>query len=268
MQELGRLMEAITKIGDMFIDFAPKIVIFLVVIIIGYIAASVISGIVQKTLEAIKIDKLNEKIREIEIFSNVEIKLSSLLSKSIYWLIMLIVISVAADTIELDIIKNGIESILGHIPETITAILIFVIGALVAQLISSVVISTCDAMAISAGRIIGNFVFYFLLILISITSLQQIGIATEVITNGILIAMAAIFMAFALGYGFASKDIMANVLASFYGRDKFMVGQTIRVGEVTGKIIKLDSTSVTLDAGDRRIILPLSKLLNSTVEVF
>ena len=57
-------------------------------------------------------------------------------------------------------------------------------------------------------------------------------------------------------------EIQSNSIGDFDGYVSF------NIDGIEGRISKVDSTSITLETEDRKIVLPLNKLLNSTVEVF
>ncbi|HEY0110477.1 MAG TPA: hypothetical protein VGB67_12645, partial [Fibrella sp.] len=78
--------------------------------------------------------------------------------------------------------------------------------------------------------------------------------------------IGAIFLAFAVGYGLASRDVMANILSSFYSKNKFKEGQTIRIEGIVGQIVQVDSTSLTLQTGESTTSIPLQLLQTKTVE--
>ncbi|WP_229315734.1 hypothetical protein [Larkinella humicola] len=66
----------------------------------------------------------------------------------------------------------------------------------------------------------------------------------------------------------ASRDVMANILSSFYSKNRFYEGQIIRVGDTKGQIIRMDNTSLTLQTGATVTVIPLQSLQSQNVEVF
>ncbi len=250
------------------VAFTPRLILSLILLIIGWIVGKIVARIVRKLLTAINIDKFTDKIKEVDLFSSFDFKLSDIASKLMYWIVFLIFFLAATETLGLKSVTEGISNFIGYIPQIVTAILFFVIGTLFANLIKTVIQAACDSMGIAAGKIISSFVFYFIVIMVGITALNQAGLDTEIITQNVTLAMGAIMLAFAIGYGFASKDVMANMLASFYSKNKFSIGQKICIDNIEGTIVNMDSTSVTLENEDRKIIIPLSKLTNNTVEIF
>lgn len=71
-----------------------------------------------------------------------------------------------------------------------------------------------------------------------------------------------------MGYGFASRDLLANILSSFYTKNKYKEGQTVQIDHVKGEIIKIDALSLTLRTGDTTTVIPIQLLQTKNVEVF
>ena len=264
---LQKFTDSLQSLLHNIISSIPTVLMYTLIFIMVLIFAKYFSILIRKILEKLKIDNLTDELQSIDLFKNFNLKISDFISRIIYWIIILIFGIAATEALDLTMFSKGISSILAYIPQLLSAIVFFFAGVFVANLLRKVIDSAFSSMGIAAGRIIANFVFYFLVIIIAITALNQTGLNTEVITKNISNALLAVFLAFAISYGFASKDILANLLSSFYSRNKFKVGQTIRLGDVEGKIIDIDSTSVILENEGRKIVLPLSKLLNSTVEI-
>lgn len=245
----------------------PNVIGGLLLLLIAWIIAKIIYKGIYRLLLALKVDDLGNKLRRIDLFGKLNISLSKGIAKAIYWFLMTIIILETSRAMGLVSVASGISGFIAYIPTLLSALLFFIVGVFIANVIKEVIEAACDSMGISAGRMISGFVFYFLVVMIAITAINQAGIETDILTQNVTILVGAIFFAIALGYAIASKDIMANMLGSFYSKGKFMVGQTIRVDGVEGKIIGLDTTSLILQSGDRKIVMPLSKLANSMVEI-
>ena len=73
------------------------------------------------------------------------------------------------------------------------------------------------------------------------TLLVGADVGAIVVRAGVVAAGAV--GAFAFGYGLASKGMMTNLLASFYAKGKFIVGDTITVDGTKGQIVEIDNVS-------------------------
>ncbi len=265
---LNQLLGILNTMYSDLIASAPKILTGIVLLILGWLLASFVAFIVRKILVTLKVDGLNDNLQQIDLFKHLDFQLSRFISKILFWVIMLLFGMVSFELMGLNSVSEGIKSLIGYLPKLLSAMVFFILGALIANLIREVVKGACQALNLAGASVISAFVFYFILIMVAITALNQAGMDTEIITQNVTIAMGAIIFAFAIGYGFASKDIMANILASFYSRDKFQIGQRIKVENVEGVIVKVDGMSVIIQQdNERKVILPLHKLLVANVEL-
>ena len=80
--------------------------------------------------------------------------------------------------------------------------------------------------------------------------------------------LGAILLAASISYGFASKDVLANILASFFSRKTFGVGQTIEVNGTRGKIVAVNNISVMVENSQgETIVIPSHQLISNQVKI-
>ncbi len=246
----------------------PNIITGLILIILGWFLAKIISGTISKALDRVGINKLGDKLREIELFKSFNYRLSDIVKKLLYYSIFLVFFLSACETMGLQSVSNGIFNLLGYLPKLLVAGIMFLAGTFIANMVKELVANATSSMNIKGGKFISQAIFYFLVIMVSITSLNQAGIGTDIITNNLTMIIGAILLTFAIGYGLASRDIMASTLASFYSKEKFKVGQTVGVNGIKGQIVDRDSTSVTIASDGKKVMIPLSKLVATDVEIY
>lgn len=268
---MNQLKEIFTTLFQQFKDTFPRLLGALVLLILGWILAKVLSGIVKKFLVSIKADQLTNKLNEIDIIerSNLDIKASTFLSKTIYYALLLIFIIAASDFLGFEVVSQQISDILNYIPRFIAASIVFVVGIVVANFVRNAVSTAFKSLNIPSGKLISGFIFYFLLVTISITALEQGGMDTHFLTENIQIVLGGIVIAFAIGFGYSSRTVLKNLLAANYTKRKFEVGDIIKVGEYKGKIAQIDSTSVILILdNNHKVVIPQHDIINNPIEVF
>lgn len=264
------LLKKLQDVASQLMDVLPSLISALVVLLIGWLFARVLSRVIERVLKAIRIDVLAERVNNIDLLkgSNLSIKPSILISRVVYYVIMLIVIAVSADFLKLKILSNQVESLIEYIPSLITAALIMVFGLLLANMVKEVVAATFRSVGMSTGPLISNVIFYFLFISVALSAMRQAFVETSFIENNLTIIIAGVMLAFAIGYGFASRSVMANFLGSLYTKPKFRIGENIRIKDLEGKIIGIDNTAMTLrTSANKRVIIPLSMLAEEQVEI-
>lgn len=247
----------------------PRLFGAVIFVILGFIIARFTAKLVKTAIVKFGIDKLGEKLMDIELVSksNIDFKISTILSKIIYYFMLLIFIVAATDIVGMPAISNLFNDILNWIPNLLVALVILVLGLLFAELIRKAVHTACDSLGIPSARLISMLAFYFLFINIAISALAQAQIDTSFISSNISILIGAAALAFAIGYGLAAKNVVANFLASYYTKDKFHVGDQIRIDGIEGVISDMDRSTITLVSDGKKILIPLNKLASEKVEI-
>jgi len=267
---MEQLKEIFYTLFTQFRDVFPKLLGAVGLLIVGWILAKVFSSIIKKLLISIKADRVTDKLLEIDIIqkANIDVKLSTALSKIIYYFLLLTFIIAATEFLGLTIVSQQIAELLNYIPQLIAASIVFLAGVVLANFVRNAINTTFISLNIPSGKLISGFIFYFLLITISISALSQAGMDTAFLTQNIQIVLGGIVVAFAVGFGYASRPVLKNILAAGYSKRKFQIGMSIRIGEYEGQIIDIDNTAVTLstDTGSQ-IIIPQSEVITAKVEV-
>jgi hypothetical protein len=263
-------VDTFNNLATQFADFTPRLIYCIVILILGYFLARIISMVVKNILERVGFDKIGNRLNEISIIKQLktEIKLSEIISKVLYYFVLLIFLPIATETLGVAAITDMVLSLVGFIPSIIAAAIMLQVGILLADAVKGAVITLCRSFNVPSARLVGNLVFAFFVIITLISALGQIGINTELIESSFIMLIGGVVMAFSLGYGIASRDVLSNMISSFYSRNKYREGQRIRIDQMEGVITKIDNMSVTIQNEDRYTIIPLQLFQSKTVEIF
>ncbi|WP_025762870.1 mechanosensitive ion channel family protein [Dyadobacter tibetensis] len=264
------LLNTFHTLINQFVEFVPRVIGCLVILVVGYLVARGVRILISQVLSRVGLDRIGDRLNEIDIIKKLktEIKLSDVVATIFYYYILLIFLTFAADTLGVDTITNMVLSLVSFIPKLIAGAIMLQVGIMLSDALKTGVISICKSFNISAAKLIGNIVFVFFLIITFITALGQVGIETALLESSFTIIFGGAIAAFGLGYGIASRDVLANIISSFYSRKNHHIGQVIKIGDVKGVISKIDSTSVTVVSEHATTIVPLQMFQSHQVEVF
>lgn len=266
-------MDIIEIVKGVVIKFAaaiPNIIAALVILIVGYIVSRAVGKSFGLLLEKLGADKVGEKLADSDLFtnSNIDLKPSKQIGSLVFFILFLVFMMMATEILQMPIVSDMVKDIINYIPNLISALILLVVGILLADFIKGIVQTACDSLGIPSGKIIATFIFYLVFLTMTISALSQAKIDTSLITSNMTVILGGVVGAFALGYGFAARDTMSNFLASFYSKKKLKIGDIIAMDGVKGEVVELDSNSVTLDTGNSSVIIPLRKLTTEKVEIF
>lgn len=262
-----RVSAAFNTYAGAFIDRLPAIATGLAVLLLGWLVARFIRWLVERIGER-TLDPLAQRSgmdRAIARFGG--FTPSKLLAAISWWFAMLVFVLAAADIMGMDLVSLAVQRAFGFMPTLFTALAIFVIGVWGADKVSRIISQLSNVVELSAGRIVGRILGVITVVFASITALNVAGVDTSLITANIQIILAGLLLAFAVAYGFAARDVLSNILGSYYGNERFKPGMRVRVGEDEGVIERIDSVSMTLRKADRLVMIPSSRLVTDRIEV-
>ncbi len=269
---MGVLNQIKESLQNLWLDIAasaPKILGVLVLIIVFLIIIKIIASVLKKVLQKANVNKLGDKINEIELSEGktLNINLVNVLVKIVKWLLYIILITIISDILQLKMVSEGLQSFIGYLPKLFTALIIFVLGLLFATFVKKSLQSLFDSMDLSGGKILSQLVFLLLMILISVTALNQAEINTEIITDNIKMILAAFLLAFSLAFGIGARNIIEKVLNTFYTRKLYEVGNIIEFKGIHGEVESINSISVTLKTDNGKLIVPIKDIVESQVRI-
>jgi small-conductance mechanosensitive channel len=148
-----------------------------------------------------------------------------------------------------------------HLFALCQAILLFIIGFIIARLISSAIVKlAAHKLTIHGQLFLKRSIFYGILALVTVSALDNIGIDLS-----ILLGAAGIFT---VALGFASQTSASNLISGLFLMIErpFSITDVIRVNDVTGEVISIDLLSVKLRTFDNLFVrIPNESMIKSAV---
>lgn len=271
MDFLDQLKNGVFKeMLERFSAAIPQLTFALLVLFIGWLIARVIRKIFRRVLAGVGVDNLAERLNDIDLVqrSGMRIEISSVVAQMIYYILMLGFVIFATDLLGIPAITQMVRDVVDYLPALFSAFVLLLLGLFLADMVRSIVLTACQSMGLPSAKIISTAIFYFLFVTSAVSALSQAKINTGFMAINISIIIGALALAFAIGYGLASRDLLSNYLAGGYNRNKIQIGDDVRIIGMRGKVINIDATSITLQTPGSEIIIPLSKLASEKVEIF
>jgi len=193
------------RLGYGIIDALPGVIAAIVILLVGYIVAWVLSRVVGGILQRIKFDSwVLHKTNVSRVVG--EFRLSHFLELITKWYVFILFIPAAANVINLGSVQNFLLDVALWIPQVILAIVLGLLGLMAADYVSLKIVET----RAKAAGVVANAAKVVILIFTAIVVLDQIGVRIEFATNSLLIIIGGVMLALALmfgiGFGLAMKD--------------------------------------------------------------
>jgi small-conductance mechanosensitive channel len=271
METIGKI--ATDSLRAIILDIAsalPGIIGAIIVLIFAWLIIKITGFILKKLMRLAKVDRLSERINDAQLFgedSKIKIDIIKVILGFVKGLLWLTFIIVAADVMGLTVISEEIANLLRYLPVLLSALVIFMIGMFAAKLIKKALLGVFDSMGIGGSKIVSNIVYYLILVFVLVTSLNQAGIDTAIVTSNITMIIGALLLAFAIGLGLGSREVVADLLRTFYARKTFAVGDAIKTKKIEGTVESIDGIFVTLKTKSGRLVLPIKEIVENRIEI-
>ncbi len=195
-------------------EFLPRLMGALLILIVGWIAAKLLRAAVGRGLRLVKFPVLAEKagIDGFLAKGGVKRTATDLLAVLFYWLVMLVVLLVAVNTLELDAASQLLNDVLFFIPNIIVAVIVLVVGLYAANFVAAMVRTAAANAGIEEAGIVAALSRYALIIFTFAIALNQLNIGREIVANGFLILFGAACLAGALAVGLGGREVVGRYL--------------------------------------------------------
>ena len=216
MENIGvSIVNALNDAVRLILTFIPRVVGFLVILIVGLILATLVSRALTLVLRKVGFDRMANRIglSRFEQRMGITLDPAGILGKIVYWFILLIFLVPAADALGLPAVSNILNTLVAYIPNVFVAILVLFLGTLAATFVADLVRGAVASANIGSPRIFAGIARWAIIGFSALVALEQLQISTPLINElfgGIVAAMA---IAFGLAFGLGGQEAARRWLA-------------------------------------------------------
>ena len=211
---LERLRETFAQLADVI----PAMIGALIILFAGYLLAKLIEQGAERLLHRIR---LNQALERGGVMEAVERGAShfnptKVVGKTLFWILMFAVIMVAATALGLESLTGVFTELVGYLPSLMSAIVIMIVGIVLGRFTGGLIMASAGAVqgAPTLARV-GRFGVVMLSVFMA---LQELGIATEIVTTAFAILFGAVAFGSALAFGLGNRELAGQITRAWYER--------------------------------------------------
>jgi len=110
------------------------------------------------------------------------------------------------------VVASLLDKVIFYIPNVIAAIFIITLGIFFASVIGSIVMTASMNAGIKQSKLLSQVTQTVIVIFAAIMTLEQLNIATAILSTTVTILLGAIGLAVAIAVGLGSKDIAGKLM--------------------------------------------------------
>ncbi|SDH06973.1 mechanosensitive ion channel family protein [Klenkia brasiliensis] len=175
---------------DTVLQFLPRLVLFLVILAVGYFIAKALEKVLVRVLDRVGFERAVERGGIKRVLANSQYDAGQILGRIVFYAVMLFVLSTAFGVFGQNPISDYLSAVIGYLPRVFVAILILVIAAAVAAGAKLLVQNALGSL--SYARVLANATSTLILALGVIAALDQLQIAQNVVNAVLYASLAAL----------------------------------------------------------------------------
>src|SRR5215216_239251 len=205
-----------SSFSQVFGELLPALGGAVVILFAGYLLAKVLEKLTERFLRRIRFNRLLERggVMAAVERSGAHLNPTRVLSNLVFWLVMFAVILVAANALGLESLASVFSELVSYIPSVIAAIVIILVGIVLGQFVGGLI--AASAGGLHGGRALARIGRGGVLLLAIFMALQELGIATDIVTTAFAILFGAIALALSLSFGLGNRELAGEVTREWY----------------------------------------------------
>jgi hypothetical protein len=211
-----RLEEGIYQI----VAFLPRLAAALGILMAGFAIAKMVERGTDILLHRLGFDRWMREGGVTEALERAGTRLdpSSVLAKLVFWMVMLLVILLAASALGVEAVSSLFAELLAYIPNVIAAVIVLVLGILLGEFVKDLVLASAGALhgAVTLARSAKAAV----ILLAVFMALEQLDIAQDIVLVFFIAVVGAAALAAGIAFGLGARDVAAEVTRSWYERNR------------------------------------------------
>jgi hypothetical protein len=219
------ISQSLQRASDQFFIWLPRLVGALVILLVGWLIARVVAGVVRRALQSAGADRALASGRAATYKQQFAPSLqpSEVIGTVVFWFIFGWAILLAISTLGIQALTNAVASVVGYLPNVVAAILILLVAVAVAGAVGAVAARLAGGTMLA--KLVQTIVPTLVITIAMFMALVQLKIATQIVIATYVLVLGAIALGFALAFGLGGRDVAGRMLESAYASGRAAMPQ-------------------------------------------
>jgi len=211
------LIQSFENLWQQVVNFLPQLFLAIIIFILGWLVGSILGQWVSKIVRSLQIDKMLKGIGTDSLVQKAGFRLDTgaFLGGLVKWFIIVSFLIASFDVLRLSEVNRFLSlEILPFLPKVISAALILILAAAIAEILRKIVEGSARAAGAVSSRFVGTVVKWAVWIFAFLAALNQLGFSSfeqfpQIIAAGLAGAFA---LTFGLAFGLGGRDAAARYI--------------------------------------------------------
>jgi len=214
------LMASLSAALSLMFAAVPRALGFLVILLIGWIVAAVIQKVLVALLHAVHFDGFAERAGLAGVTRSMRREPSALLGLIAKWFVRLIALVAAFDALGVPAVSQVFRELLLWLPNLAVALVVLVVGGMAANALGDLVRRAAARSNLGGVDALGSAARWLVWAFAILVAINQIGIASSLVTVLFMAVVGAVALALGLSFGLGGRETAGVIVRHFYERNR------------------------------------------------
>jgi hypothetical protein len=201
------------------IAFLPNLLAAAIILVVGLLIAMALGRVTRRVLDRIELHR-RSSVRQAIDDEEMLTRLPRTLGRVVYWAVALVTIGLAIEALGLTWLSAGVATVVAYLPSVLAAAAILIGAYLLSNFLYQRTSRTGREAGVAhpAPRLWPDLLRAAIWVVAGFMALQELGIATTIVTSAFIICLAAIAIAGAVAFGLGNRELAGRVMNDWYER--------------------------------------------------
>jgi hypothetical protein len=216
------LMSSLTTALGLLFSAVPKVLGFALILLLGWLIASLVEKGVAALLRTIHFNDLSERsgLAEFVRKMGAGTDSSGMIGAVTKWFIRLIALVVAFDALGLPAVSDVLRQLLLWLPNVVVALVVLVVGGLAARALRNLVRGAAAEGGLGNRKFLAQVAHTLVWAFAIVVAVNQIGIATDLVNTLFMAVVGAVALALALAFGLGGRETASRIVHRWYSQSQ------------------------------------------------
>jgi len=217
---LNGVTQTLNAALEMALHAVPKILGMVIIVAVGWVIAMIVKIILRHALTLVKFNVLCDNVGASQMLTKADLPPpTELLARLVFWVTWATFLMLGISTLGMVVLQEQISRFFLYVAQIFVALLILLIGILLANFVSRAVLLGMVNANVPSARLLSNTVRMFIVILTVAMALEHVALAKSVVLIAFSIAFGAVMLGLAIAFGLGGRDVARRFLERQFTED-------------------------------------------------
>ena len=214
MDFLTRLQDSFATLGEI----VPALLGAIVILFAGYLLAKLTQRGMERLLKKLGVNELLRKggVMQAVEHAGHQVNPARVFGNLVFWAVMFAVLLIASTAAGLQSLNDVFAELVSYIPSIIAAIVIVIVGIVLGGFVEGLLLAAAGAL--HGGPTLARVGRGGIVVLAIFMALQELGVATDIVTTAFAILFGAVALALAMAFGIGNRELAGEVTRTWWVR--------------------------------------------------